>query len=299
MRLFYLAGPLVFGGLFFSARTGQAQSLVSGFMSGKGHGSVSVSATTESFQQVFLVPEKVDGVPIFKEIQINSVSLYASYGLTDKIEAVVTLPYIRSAGKADNQALSNLGISSATNVRGNLQDISGVLKFKGFSREIGASILDLLGAVTVSTPIGNYKSEKSLDYIVAIGNRATKVSAIGVAHLKTASGIFATGQAGYSLRSGNVPNAFLSEAKLGYAGRRIYLEGFANFQLSDAKGTDVLQPGFDGDFTATRVNFARVGVSFFRPIAKGLGVTLGVSQYVAGRNIGQSTAYSAGAAYSF
>ena len=295
MRFFYNVS--LAAGLLFSASAGHAQSLVTGFMSGKGHGSVAVSATTESYQKVFLVPEKVDGVPIFKEIQINSVSLYASYGLSDKVEAVLTLPYIRSTGQADNQTLSNLGM--ATNVRGNLQDITGMLKFKGLSRELGSSILDLLGAVTVSTPIGNYKSDKSLDYIVAIGNLSTKVSAIGVAHLKTASGVFATGQAGYSLRSGNVPNAFLSEAKLGYAGRRLYLETFANFQVSDAKGTDILQPGFNGDFTATRVNFARVGISAFRPIAKGLGITLGVSQYVSGRNVGQSTAFSAGAAYSF
>ncbi len=298
MRFFYHVS-LAAAGLLFLASAGHAQSLVTGFMSGKGHGSVAVSATTESYTKAFLVPEKVDGVPIFKEIQINSVSLYASYGLSDKVEAVLTLPYIRSAGQADNQTLSTIGISSATNVRGNLQDVTGMLKFKGLSRELGGSIVDLLGAVTLSTPVGNYKSEKSIDYIIAIGNRATKVSAIGVAHLKTASGVFATGQAGYSLRSGNVPNAFLSEAKLGYAGRRLYLETFANFQVSDATGTDILQPGFNGDFTATRVSFARVGISAFRPIAKGLGITLGVSQYVSGRNIGQSTAFSAGAAYSF
>ena len=298
MRFLYCVAAVATAGLL-TASPAQAQSLVNGFMSGKGHGSIAVSATTESYKTVFLAPEKVDGVPIFREIQINSVSLYASYGLSDKIEAVLTLPYIRSAGKADNQTLSTIGISSATNVRGNLQDITGLLKFKGLSRELGSNILDLLGAVTVSTPVGNYKSDKSLDYIVAIGNRATKVSAIGVAHLKTASGVFATGQAGYSLRSGNVPNAFLSEAKLGYAGRRLYVEGFANFQVSAATGTDILQPGFDGDFTATRVSFARVGLSAFRPIAKGLGITLGVSQYVSGRNVGRSTAFSAGAAYSF
>ena len=298
MRFFYITTSISLGGFLFLAGPSSAQSLASGFMSGKGHGSVAVSATTESYEKFFQGPDKVDGVPVFKRVQINSLSIYANYGLTDRIEAAVTLPYIRARGNADAAMLAALG-STATNVQSNLQDISGLLKFKVLSRELSVGIIDLLGAITASTPVGDYKSDKGVAYILAIGNRATKVSAIGIVHLKTASGVFATGQAGYSLRSGNVPNAFLSEAKLGYAGRQIYLEGFASFQVSDAVGTDIGGPGFDGDFTATRVNFARVGVSAFLPIAKGFGVTAGVSQYVTGRNVGQSTAFSAGVAYSF
>ncbi|MGY3091357.1 hypothetical protein ACVWYF_004423 [Hymenobacter sp. UYAg731] len=298
MRFFYVV-PATVAGLLLLAGTSRAQSLASGFMSGKGHGSVVISATTESFDKEYLGPQKVDGVPIFKRIQINSLSLYANYGLTNRLEAAVVLPYVRATGEADAATFTTQGISPATNVRSNLQDISGLLKFKVLSRELGGGLLDLLGAVTASTPVGDYKSDQSPAYILAIGNRATKVSALGIAHFKTVSGVFATGQAGYSLRSGKVPNAFLSEAKLGYAGRRIYLEGFASFQVSDASGTDINDPNFNYDFTATRVNYARVGISAFRSIAKGVGLTVGASQYVTGRNIGQSTAFSAGLAYSF
>jgi hypothetical protein len=273
-----------------------AQSLVSGFMSGKHHGSVAVSTTAENYKQVYLVPEKVQMVPIYRQVYVTSVNLYASYGLTDKIDAVVSLPYIKSEGRADEQVVQDLGFR---NSRQDFQDITGVLKFKSYSGTVGNYIVDLLGVVAVSTPFSDYKSNTGLDYIIAIGNRATKVTTLGVMHVKTASGIFMTGQTGYSLRSGVVPNAFLAETKVGFAGPKIYAEALASFQKSDESGTDILQPGFDGNFTATRVDFIRVGVNLFRPLTKGLGASVGINSYVAGRNVGQSTGISGGLSYNF
>ncbi|TGE09668.1 hypothetical protein [Hymenobacter fodinae] len=287
---------LTAGLLLASGTTVSAQSLVSGFMSGKHHGSVAVSTTAENYKQVYLVPEKVNMVPLYRQIFVTSVNLYASYGLTDKIDAVVSLPYIKSEGRADAQVVQDLGFQ---NSRQDFQDLTGVLKFKSYSGTVGNYIVDLLGVVAVSTPISNYQSNTGLDYIIAIGNRATKVTTLGVMHVKTASGVFATGQAGYSLRSGLVPNAFLAETKVGFAGTKIYAEALASFQKSDESGTDILQPGFNGNFTATRVDFVRVGVNLFRPLTKGLGASVGVSSYVAGRNVGQSTGISGGLSYNF
>ena len=285
-----------------SASSVRAQSLVSGFMSGKGHGSVVISGTTERYETVYLAPEKIDGVPIFQEVRVNSVNLYATYGLSDKIDAVISLPYIQSKGRAMGTVVSDLNTLYPTegyaNVRQGLQDITGLLKFKSYSREIGGSILDLLGVVSFSTPLSNYQTNTGYGYIIAIGNRATKYTASGIAHLKTSSGVFATGQVGYSLRTGLVPNALVGEAKVGYAGPKTYVEGFASFQESNG-GTDISQEGFTGFFPSTRVNYVRVGGSVYRPLAKGVGVVLGASTYVAGRNIGKSTGYSAGLSYNF
>ncbi|UOQ70356.1 hypothetical protein [Hymenobacter cellulosilyticus] len=260
-------------------------------MSGKGHGSVSFTGTAERYKSVYLVPITVDEVPIFREIRVSSVSVYASYGISDKIEAIVSLPYIHSEGRGNGQGY--------TNSRSGFQDVSGLLKFKGYSTTIGYSVLDLLGVVGVTTPASNYQSNKGLEYIIAIGNRATKFNALGVAHLKTPSGVFFTGQAGYSRRTNRVPNAFLADAKVGYAGLKLYAEAWASFQQSSRKGTDILQPGFDLYFPATRVNFTRIGASVFRPLTKGVGVVLGASQYVSGRNLGKSTGVSLGVSYNY
>ena len=292
-------GALLFAGSVNSLR---AQSLVSGFMAGKGHGSVVVSGTTERYESVYLAPDKIDGVPIFQEVRVNSLNLYATYGLSDKIDAIVSLPYIQSKGKAPGTVVNDLDALYSTqgyaNTRQGLQDISALLKFKSYSVELGSSILDLLGVVSFSTPLSDYQTNTGYGYIIAIGNRATKYSAAGVAHLKTSTGIFATAQVGYSLRTGLVPNALIGEAKLGYAGPKTYLEGSASFQESNG-GTDISEAGFNGFFPSTRVNFIRVGASAYRPIANGFGLTLGASTYVAGRNIGKATGYSAGVTYNF
>ncbi|WP_046246780.1 hypothetical protein [Hymenobacter terrenus] len=294
-----LFGTFLLIGLAPSTR---AQSLVSGFMAGKGHGSIVLSGTTENYDDVYLAPEKIEGVPIFREVRVNSLNLYGTYGLSDKIDVIVSLPYIESKGKANAGVIADLSSTNPaggyTNVRRGLQDITGILKFKSYSVELGSSILDLLGVVSVSTPVSNYQTNSGYGYIIAIGNRATKYSTAGVLHLKTSSGIFATGQVGYSLRTGPVPNALIGEAKIGYAGPKTYIEGFASFQESNG-GIDISEAGFTGLFPSTRVNYIRLGASVYRPIAKGIGVVLGANTYVAGRNIGKATGYSAGVSYNF
>ena len=297
---------LIFGTILLACSTlaVQAQSLVSGFMAGKHHGSVVLSGTTERYDNVYLAPEKIDGVPVFQEVRVNSLNLYTTYGITDKIDAVVSLPYIQSKGYAGEAVIEGLSkdprtaSQGYTNVRQGLQDITGLLKFKSYTREIGGSILDLLGVVSFSTPVSNYQTNQGYGYIIAIGNQATKYTASGVAHLKTSSGVFATGQVGYSLRTGQVPNALVGEAKLGYAGPKNYFEGYASFQESNG-GTDISEAGFNGFFPSTRVNYVRLGASAYRPLASGVGIVLGASTYVAGRNIGKSTGYSAGVSYNF
>ena len=292
-------GALLFFGSVNSLR---AQSLVSGFMAGKGHGSAVISGTTERYRSVYLAPDKIDGVPVFQEVRVNSLNLYATYGLSDKIDAIVSLPYIQSSGKAPGPVVNDLNALYPTqgyaNTRQGLQDLTALLKFKSYSVELGSSVLDLLGVVSVSTPLSDYQTNTGYGYIIAIGNRATKYSAAGVAHLKTSTGIFATAQVGYSLRTGLVPNALIGEAKLGYAGPKTYLEGSASFQESNG-GTDISEADFNGFFPSTRVNFIRIGASAYRPIANGFGLTLGASTYVAGRNIGKATGFSAGVTYNF
>ena len=288
--------------LFTITSSVQAQSLVSGFMAGKGHGSLVVSGTTERYDDVYLAPQKIEGVPIFQEVRVNSLNLYGTYGITDKIDAVISLPYIQSKGKAVGNVITDLNAlystEGYTNTRQGFQDVTALLKFKSYSREIGSSILDLLGVVSFSTPISNYQTNTGYGYIIAIGNRATKYSAAGVAHLKTSSGVFATAQVGYSLRTGQVPHALIGEGKLGYAGPKNYFEASASFQESNG-GTDISEAGFNGFFPSTRVNYIRLGASAYRPITNGFGLTLGASTYVAGRNIGKSTGYSAGVTYNF
>ena len=272
-----------------------AQSPVNGFMQGKGKGNVVVSYGMESYDEVYLVPKKVNGVPVFRDVNVTSASLFATYGITDQFDVVVSLPFITATGNASEAVLQNLNFE---NERSGIQDVSVFLKFNPFDINIGSSNLKLIGAVGVKTPVGDYKVDEGLQSIIAIGNRSTTVNMIAIAMFKTKYGIFTSGQFGTGFATQGVPDSYMSELKLGYAAKRIYGDVFIANQTSTT-GVDILGNGFQGFFPATKVDFTRVGVNLYAPIYKAIGLAGGANSYIAGRNIGKATGFYAGVVYKF
>lgn len=294
----YSTFSVFFPPLFFSlfmANSLNAQSPVNGFMQKKGNGSVVVSYNAESYDEVFLVPKKVSGVPIFNEIKIKSASIYATYGLNDKLNVVLNVPYIQAKGAASEQVLQNLNFR---NIQRGFQDVSAYLKYKPFSTTTSSGTFNLVGAIGIKTPLGRYTVDEGLQTIVAIGNRATSLNALAIGVFKNNSGFFASGQVGYCLRNKKVPNAFISELKLGLIKTHFYVDAFIANQTS-LSGTDILAEGFQGFFPSTKVNYSRVGLNVFVPIFSQFGLCAGSSTYVYGRNLGKSTSYYGAVAYSF
>ena len=273
-----------------------AQSPVSGFMKKKGEGALVLSYSHESYDKVFLVPNEADGVPVFNDVTTTSISFYGEIGVTDKFNIVLNVPYVKSEGNASSAELENNGFE---NERKGLQDLKIYAKYKFHTIDFEKSSLDFIGSVGVETPIGDYSANEGLQSIIAIGNESFRFSALGIATFKTNSGVFVTGQAGYSFRASNVPNALITELKLGYAASKFYVDAFVANQLSDKEGVDILGEGFVGFFPATRVNYTRVGVNGYAPLYGGVGLTAGVNSYVSGRNIGKSTGFYGGLVYSF
>lgn len=273
-----------------------AQSPVSGFMKKAGEGSVVVSFSQESYDKVFLVPMEIDGVPVFNEVNILSISLFTEVGITDRLNVILNVPYIESEGNASEAVLENNGFE---NTRSGLQDVKIYAKYHFHTLNTGSSTIDLIGAIGLETPLGDYSADEGLQSIIAIGNESSSFNMLGTVHYKSAFGLFATGQAGYSFRGNKAPHALLSELKLGYAGAHFYLDAFVANQLSEKDGVDILGEGFEGFFPATRVNFTRVGVNLYVPVVSGIGVSGGASTYVAGRNIGKATGFYGGLVYSF
>lgn len=288
---------------FFSALTlailtfaASAQSPVSGFLQGKGNGSICVSYTSETYDNVLLAPSiEAQGVPVFNEVAVKSTSIYAVYGLSDRLDAVVSLPYIAAKGAASPAVLSELGYE---NERKGIQDISAFLKFKAYGAKFSGCSLDFLLAAGLRSPLGRYRVDEGLQSIIAIGNRATSGTGLAIAQFRTSSGLFITTQAGYSLRSGDVPNALLGEVKAGYASSRFYADVWLAGQTSDG-GVNILGEGFAGNFPATDVSFHRAGVNVYVPIAGGFGIAGGASKYLNGRNVGQSTGFSGSLIFNF
>lgn len=292
MKINRLLGAVALVGF---ATLSQAQSPVSGFMNGKGNGSVALSYTTEQYDNVFLVPNDAAGVPVFNEVKLQSVSLYGTFGLTDQLDVVLGLPYIQAEGNADATVLSELQFE---NTRSGLQDVSVFVKYNPYSLAVGQSKLDFILSAGLKTPLGSYQVDEGLQSILAIGNRATSVSGLAIAQLRTGSGLFVTTQAGYSLRSGEVPNALIGELKLGYAAKGFYVDAWYAGQVSDG-GVNILGEGFNGFFPATDVTYTRAGLSVYVPVVAGFGVSGSAGKYLSGRNLGESTHFSGSLIYSF
>ncbi len=272
-----------------------SQSPISGFMQGKGKGNVSLSYSSEKYDKVYLVPEEVDGVPIFNEVQISSTSLYATYGITNQLDVVLSLPYIIAEGSASQEVLSNLNYE---NKRSGVQDVSVFIKYNPFYFDYGSSSLRLIGALGLKTPLGGYEENEGLQSIIAIGNRSTTLSAIGLAMFKMNSGLFVSGQFGGNLASNDVPNSYISELKLGYAANKFYGDAYLANQTSTS-GVDILGEGFQGFFPATKVNYTKIGLNLYSPIYQDFGLAAGVSSLVAGRNIGKATGFYGALVYKF
>lgn len=273
-----------------------AQSPVNGFMKKSGEGSVVLSYSQESYSKVFLVPNEVDGVPTFNDVTISSISFFGEIGISDNFNVVLNVPYISAEGNASQAVLTNNGFE---NKRKGIQDLKVYAKYRFHTFNFEKSSLDLMGAAGIETPLGNYSADEGVQSIIAIGNEATTYNAFGIATFKLESGLFATGQVGYSFRNNDVPNALLSEFKIGYAASKFYVDAFVASQLSDDSGVDILGQGFTGFFPATRVNYTRIGVNAFYPITKELGITAGTNAYVSGRNLGKATGAYGGVVYSF
>ncbi len=281
--------------LFFATNCATAQSLLNGFMNGKGKGTFALSYSGESYDNVFLAPTDAKGVPVFNDVTVKSTSFFGTYGLTDKLDITASLPYITVNGNASQDVLNELQFQ---NERKGLQDLSLFAKYRVFESEMSQSKLQIMAGAGIKTPLGGYNVAEGLQSILAIGNRATSFNGLAIAHFKTNGGFFATGQLGYSFRSSDVPNAFLSELKLGYAASKFYVDGWLATQSSNG-GVNILGDGFKGIFPATDVSYSRAGITVFAPIAKGFGVSASASQYLSGRNIGQSTGFSGAITYSF
>jgi len=272
-----------------------AQSMLDGFMNGKGKGTVALSYTAERYDNVFLVPADADGVPVFNEVDVNSVSLFGTYGLSDRLDVVAALPYISATGNASQGVLDELGFE---NNRSGIQDLSVFVRYNPLNVAVGENSLRFMLGGGLSAPLGGYNVDEGLQSIIAIGNRATSFTGLGMMQFRATSGLFLTTQAGYSLRSGEVPNAVTGEIKAGYASAKFYVDAWYAGQVSTS-GVNILGEGFTGFFPATDVSFSRAGVTFFAPIGGGFGLSGSVSRYLNGRNVGQSTGVTGAVTYSF
>ena len=277
--------------LLGSAAASFAQTPLDGFMQGKNGGNITFSVNHEHYKSVYLYPNEINETPVFGAVTRNSLNVFGNYGITNKLDVVFNVPFIQSTGEGDPTVLQRLGY---TNEFTGAQDLTAFLKYELLKK----GKVSVQGGLGVTTPISKYRVDQGLQSIIAIGNRATTYNAILIGHYKDERGFFITGQAGYSLRTTEVPDAVLSELKIGFAANRFYIAAQIGNQTSTG-GVDILRSGFTGSFPATKVNYTKVGGTIYTPIDGNLGLSFSGGGLVDGRNVGKNYYGSAGLTYNF
>ncbi len=285
-----LVALALFSSVLFAQPT-VAQSIVDGFMTPKNQGTVSLSYSFESYDEFFLANQKMDAPDrLGGRITTQSIGLYANYGISDRFNIVFNLPYIIAQGDGSESTPQQDGSFQDQQVA-DFQDMAVYIKYRSYTHSFGSGQLSFIPALGFGTPLSNYAA----DDLLSVGNGATFLDMRGIVHFKADVGFFIEGQAGHSLRSDEVPDAWIFGGKLGYAHEKFYVDLGFETQISDSDAPDI----GEAVFSAVRVNYTQLALSAYYPILPSMGATLGIGQYIDGRNVGLATRLSGGVVYSF
>ncbi|CAG5072047.1 hypothetical protein DYBT9623_03985 [Dyadobacter sp. CECT 9623] len=227
----------------------------------------------------------------------QSVMPMLAVGIVKNLNLIVALPYVWTQASTGNLMWQ----------RG-FQDASGWLKYR-FVNVSGFSLHAIAGG---SVPITNYVA----DFMpMSIGMQCKTATARLLASYRHKSGIYLTAHASYIFRSNiqidrdsyqaddklyssnqvRVPNAYDGAVRLGYLKRAIQAEGYVETGACD--GGDYIRRN-DMPFPTNNMKSTTVGVyAKYQP--KNIGVNARAAYVVAGSNVGQTTAFSAGVLYQF
>jgi hypothetical protein len=231
----------------------------------------------------------------------QSVMVMSNYGITDRLNVMVGLPYIST----------NASSGTLHGMKG-FQDLSLFVKWKPFSFDWGrAGRLSLLGIVGFSTPTNNYV----IDFLpMSIGMGSTNILWRAMAYYRIGS-FFIRGSGTYIWRSNvsldrtsyyttqlyntnqvQMPDQLTWNGSIGIYKKYLVAEIMAD-NLTTLGGFDMRKN--DMPFVSNRMNATSVGahIKYTFPFDTHISVVGGSNYVVAGRNVGQALDFSIGGFY--
>jgi Putative MetA-pathway of phenol degradation len=222
----------------------------------------------------------------------------ANYGITDKLNVIAMLPYLRTNASA--------GVMSGWS---GFQDMTIGLKYKALK----INDFELIGTLSGTVPSNNYVAGHPL----AIGNQCKAMIGRAILHYLHPKGWTATAQGGYIARSNikiDATNYFTTQVinsnevamadqthyslRAGYYTYRFGIEGIAE-QLTTHGGFDIRRN--DMMFPSNKMDATRIGVIThyrIKPL-KDLHLVANMSYTLDGRNVGQAVTTQIGAFIAF
>lgn len=267
MRYFLLVIVLFNGCLIY------AQGRIDGFYRGKNNGSIVLGLGYEDGKKYF-AGEETGKLDLSRSVFYSSI--FGAYGITDNLDANVTIPYIVSDDNA------------------NFQDIAIYLKYRIAQVSTASGRFEFSLSGGFSTNLTDY----DLGGLNDIGQQATVIDSRGLVHYQWNSGWFATAQSGFSFKKNPTPNSIPFTFKTGKATSNWYYDIYYDFQHSFG-GIDYLGTPRPQDFRTFGVDFQKVGGTVYRPFSENFGIYTSLSYVFDGRNIFKGVGYGLGGVYNF
>ena len=226
--------------------------------------------------------------------------LMGTYGVTRKLNIIFNVPYVQT----------NATTGTLHGMKG-FQDASLWVKWMPIEQPVGNGTLSVYTIGGFSTPLTNYIA----DYLpLAIGMHSTSFSGRLMADYQLGN-LFATASGTYTFRNDitidrnsyyttyehytnkvDMPNLLSFNFRAGYRSERLIAEGVVNI-MNTLGGFDIRKN--DMPFPSNKMNATMAGVNFKYNVkaVSGLSLIAGGNYTVAGRNVGQATAYDAAVFY--
>ena len=235
-------------------------------------------------------------------VSTQSVMYGANYGITGRLNVMVSAPYVWTKSTAGTLHSS----------RG-IQDLSLFVKWKPVLYSFGKNKISLIVVGGFSTPLTNYQ----IDYLpLTIGLGSTNLTSRAMAEYQHRR-FTLSGSATYIWRSNvkidrtsyydtrqhitnevQMPDASQYQLRTGYRGRYLLAEALLT-NWTTLGGFDITRNNMP--FPSNRMNMTTVGASIKYTLKQytHLSVLAGANYTVAGRNVGQASAFNVGAFYAF
>jgi len=238
-------------------------------------------------------------------VTTQTVSWIASYGVTDRLSVMAMLPYVWT--HATQGPLHGMH---------GLQDVTLAAKYQLLSTPLtDRGTLRALVVGTAGVPASNYVP----DFLpLSIGLASRRFSGRLTLNFQAHEGWFATGSAAYTWRTKVTLDrpAYYTNGQL-YLSNEVAMSNVVDYtvtagyqrgrlcipvSLSQQRtlgGGDIRRQ--DMPFVSNRMNFVKLDgvVMYTLPAPRELGIRLGVSRVVSGRNVGQATTLQSGLFYTF
>lgn len=248
-----------------------SQGKIDGFYRGHGNATIVLGFGFEDSKRYFAGRTKVD-----LSRNVYYANLFASYGISENLDAQISIPYLISDDNYD------------------FQDLNFFAKYRFYQNDTESGNLQLSFGAGLSTPISDYEIGGLND----LGQQATIIDTRAMIHYHFKTNWFTTLQSGFSYKFEEVPNSVPFVLKIGKAASKWYYDLYYEYQYSFG-GTDYLGTPRPQNFREFGVDYHKVGGTAFTHISQNLGFYGSFSYILAGRNTFQGPSYGLGLSYDF